>query len=214
MTEYTTDEEKVEAIKRWWKENGTSVIAGIVLGLAGLFGWRYWVDLGESRAEQASDIYMAVHQATRQGNVVEVRRHAETLKADYARTPYASMAAMELAHLEASRGDLARSEESLRWAIEHASSAEVAWLARVRLARVLLAGERPGDALSLVQESSAPPGFEALVEELRGDVYRAQGDHDRALQAYDRAMGASAGGTEYLQMKRDEVAALAVGAGV
>jgi predicted negative regulator of RcsB-dependent stress response len=120
---------------------------------------------------------MAVHQATRQGNVVEVRRHAETLQADYARTPYASMAAMELAHLEASRGDLARSEESLRWAIEHAPSTEVEWLARVSLARVLVADDRPGDALPLVQEGSVPPGFEGLVEELRGDVYRAQGDY-------------------------------------
>ncbi|MEW8396328.1 MAG: tetratricopeptide repeat protein, partial [Candidatus Thiodiazotropha sp.] len=40
MSEYQTEEEQVEAIKRWWKENGTSVIAGLVIGLGGIFGWQ------------------------------------------------------------------------------------------------------------------------------------------------------------------------------
>jgi predicted negative regulator of RcsB-dependent stress response len=133
------------------------------------------------------------------------------LRADYARTPYASMAAMELARLEADRGELERAEESLRWAMENAPSTEVEWLARVRLGRVLVATGRADAALPLV-EGETPAGFEALVQELRGDVYRHKGDYVRALSAYDQAIGASAGGTEYLQMKRDEVAALAAGA--
>lgn len=210
MTEYTTDEEKVEAIKRWWKENGKSVIAGIVIGFAGLFGWRYWVDLNETRAEQASDLYMAMSRAASRGELEQVRGHADTLRADFARTPYASMAAMELARLEVDRGEPGRAEEALRWAMDHAPGTEVAWLARVRLSRILVAEERPAEALSLL-EGDVPAGFEALVQEIRGDAYRRQGDHARALEAYDRAMGASAGGTEFLQLKRDEVAALAVG---
>ncbi|OOG20792.1 hypothetical protein B1C78_16895 [Thioalkalivibrio denitrificans] len=212
MTEYTTDEEKVEAIKRWWKDNGTAVIAGIVLGLAGLFGWRYWVDLTESRAERASDLYFTVQQAARQGDVEGVRSRTGTLTEDYARTPYAAMAALELARLEADRGDLESAETQLRWVVEHSRRAEVEWLARVRLGRVLVATGRADEALPFV-EGDAPPGFEALVQELRGDVYRHKGDYARALSAYDQAIGASAGGTEYLQMKRDEVAAQAVGAG-
>jgi predicted negative regulator of RcsB-dependent stress response len=212
VSEYTTDEEKVEAIKRWWQENGKAVIAGIVLGLAGLFGWRYWVDFTATRAERASDIYLAMSRAVSQGDLEQVRAHTESLKADYARTPYASMAAMDLARIEADRGDLARAEETLRWAIAQAPSPEVAWLATVRLARVLLAMERSGEVMDLVA-GDAPTGFEALVEELRGDALRQQGEHTRALEAYERAIAASAGGTEYLQMKRDEAAALAMGTG-
>lgn len=211
MTEYTTDDEKVETIKRWWKENGKSVIAGIVLGLGGIFGWRYWVETNESRAERASDIYLAVTRAARQGNLEQVRTQTETLKSDYVRTPYASMAAMDLARLEADGGNLERAEQTLRWAMEQAPSEEVKWLATVRLARVLVALERPTEALDLVA-GRIPAGFEALVEELRGDAYRHQGEHVQALQAYERAISASAGGSEYLQMKRDEAAALAVDA--
>ena len=38
MAELRTEEEQLEAIKRWWKENGTSLLAGAVLAAAGVFG--------------------------------------------------------------------------------------------------------------------------------------------------------------------------------
>ena len=41
MNAYETDEEKVEAIKGWWKENGISVVGGLALGLAAVFGWLF-----------------------------------------------------------------------------------------------------------------------------------------------------------------------------
>ena len=34
MTRFETEEQQVEAIKRWWKENGTAVIIGIVLAVS------------------------------------------------------------------------------------------------------------------------------------------------------------------------------------
>ena len=44
MDIHRTEEEQVEAIKTWWKANGTSVIVGVVLGVAVIFGVRYWFD--------------------------------------------------------------------------------------------------------------------------------------------------------------------------
>ncbi|MGU3844696.1 YfgM family protein, partial [Vibrio diabolicus] len=44
MELYDTEEQQVEAIKDWWKENGKAVIIGAVVGLGGLFGWRYYQD--------------------------------------------------------------------------------------------------------------------------------------------------------------------------
>ncbi len=35
MELYDTEEEQVQAIKEWWKENGKAVIIGAVLGLGG-----------------------------------------------------------------------------------------------------------------------------------------------------------------------------------
>ena len=42
MSAYLEEEEQIEAIRNWWKENGRSVIAGAVLGLAAIFGWQGW----------------------------------------------------------------------------------------------------------------------------------------------------------------------------
>ena len=38
MSSYLSEEEQVEALKKWWKDNGTSVIAGVVLGFGIIFG--------------------------------------------------------------------------------------------------------------------------------------------------------------------------------
>ena len=36
---YSTDDEKVEAIKTWWKQNGLSILAGALIGLGGIAAW-------------------------------------------------------------------------------------------------------------------------------------------------------------------------------
>ena len=54
MEHYETEEQQVEAIKRFWKENGTAIIVGAVLGLGGLWGWRYYNDEQIAAKEQAS----------------------------------------------------------------------------------------------------------------------------------------------------------------
>ena len=60
--DYKTDDEKVEELKAWWKENGTSVVAGVALAVAGLFGWEYWKDWKEATAAEASTLYTEVKQ--------------------------------------------------------------------------------------------------------------------------------------------------------
>ena len=42
MEQFATEEQQVEAIKRFWKEHGTAIIVGAALGLGGLWGWRYY----------------------------------------------------------------------------------------------------------------------------------------------------------------------------
>ncbi|EHQ53555.1 hypothetical protein ECTPHS_12863 [Ectothiorhodospira sp. PHS-1] len=198
---YATDEERVEAIKRWWKENGTAVILGLVVGLGGVVGWRLWTGHVESRAVDASEIYMAMVSAARQGSEI-AHDHGTTLMEGYRKTPYAALAALELARLAVERDDLVLAEGRLRWAMAQARTPEMVQVARTRLARVLIADGRAQDALTLL-EDPVPEGFLALVEELRGDAHRALGDHARARAAYDRAMLISGGLSDYLQMKRD-----------
>ena len=42
MEVYETEEQQVEAVKKWWKENGVSLIVGVVMGLSAIAGWKYY----------------------------------------------------------------------------------------------------------------------------------------------------------------------------
>ena len=57
MDIYASDEEKAEAIKQWWRENGRSVFIGVILGIASIFGVRYWMNYQQVQTQQAAMIY-------------------------------------------------------------------------------------------------------------------------------------------------------------
>ncbi len=57
MEQFATEEQQVEAIKRFWKEHGTAIIVGAALGLGGLWGWRAYSEAQIENKEAASVAY-------------------------------------------------------------------------------------------------------------------------------------------------------------
>src|SRR5690554_5850985 len=96
MVDYS-EEEQVERLRKWWDENGTSIIVAVVLSVAALVGWRYWQDSSQQKAEAASVIYQQMAEALEQSRAMAgvqgasdaVRTSAEQLVADYPSTTYA-----------------------------------------------------------------------------------------------------------------------------
>ena len=203
MTEYETEEQRVEAIRKWWAENGTSIILGAVLGIALLVGWRGWAYWKEKIAREASDHYARVAAALESGNLESAEREAGLLKVDYGSTPYAAIAALALARLEAARDRLDAAATELQWVLDNARQETARQVARLRLARVRTTQGRPDEALTLL--TGLPEAYTALAEEARGDALRAKGDVDGARKAYDRALAASGRAGSYLQWKRDDL---------
>ena len=116
---YQTEEEQLEALQRWWDENGKSTIATIALALGVGFGWQYWQGQQQERSEVASGVYQdmleAVSNAGENPELLATGRNlAETLKTDYPGTTYAQFAALHLAKLAVARDDLAAAEQELR----------------------------------------------------------------------------------------------------
>lgn len=204
MADYNTEEEQLEALKEWWKENGASVIAGIVLGAAALFGWKYWTDYQQEKAETASSIFADVRALGNAGEIGYMLEQVELLTSDFAKLPYASLASLEAAQALVEAGQLEGAEAKLRWAMEAGTLQEASEVARVRLAQVLVAQGRAREALDVL-ETALPEAYAGLVEELRGDAYRALGDLEAARGAYDRALLHAGGRSEYLQLKRDDL---------
>lgn len=59
MEIYNTEEQQVEAIKRFFREHGLSMVAGIVIGLGGLYGFRFY-QAKQLEAQQAQSAAYAV----------------------------------------------------------------------------------------------------------------------------------------------------------
>lgn len=204
MSDYQTDDEKVEELKAWWKENGTSVIVGVALAVAALFGWDYWKQWKENTATTASALYAQVADATTT-SVDKALPTVAQLQKDYASTPYASAASLKIAQKTAEQGNYEQAVTALNWVINNASDDEYKHIATIRLARVLLAMNKPEEALKLASQTF-PKSYESLVEELKGDVYVAQNKPADARTAYDKAMATNTSGSSSLiKMKRDNL---------
>ena len=204
MEQYT-DDERVEDLKKWWKENGASILVGIALGVIAIFGWQYWSSYRNARAEIASRAYDVFIVAVEKPDADQARQRGQVLTTDFPKSPYATLAALRLAKLAMDRGDHAAASQHLEWVIGNAQIDEFKDIARLRLARVKLAANQPAEAEKLL-DGIATANLNAEREELRGDLALAAKNLDKARAAYAAALAAS-GGNQLLQLKLDNLAA-------
>ncbi len=209
MEHYASEQEQVEAVKRWWKENGKALIFGLVVGIGGLAGYRYWDNLETSRAENASITYERFLAMVEAGRSEDAIKTGETILDAYAGSAYARLAALLLAKMAVEGGDYARAKALLTPLAESAGESELRAIANMRLARILLA---EGDAEAAAARLDAVPRIddEEPYPELRGDVLVARGKEDEARSYYREALARAAEiGLERgaIQLKLDNLAA-------
>ena len=196
---YGSDDEQVEALRRWWKENGRSVIAGVVIAAVGLLAWQQWNAYKIERADAASDEYRAFLEQIQaeQPDAGAVRR-GEALLEEYGSTAYGPLTAFWLARHHVEQDQLDQAEARLRWALDEADTEAVRHLARLRLGRVLLAQEKYDEALGLLPGRSE--SFRAEYDELRGDLLAAKGNAAEAASAYRKALAGQDLAPQYRQL--------------
>ena len=68
-----SEKEQIEALQKWWKENGSSIITGLLLGVSILVGGKAWFSYQETQSLNASNIYAMMMAASQGGKQDEVR---------------------------------------------------------------------------------------------------------------------------------------------
>ena len=207
MEIYESEQDQVEALKKWWKENGRSVIAGLVIGLGGVVGWKSWVSYQESQASKGSISYGQLVELVSEDKTAEAAQHGERLIEELPSSTYAALSALLLARIALEREDSTAARQHLRWVMDHGKMDELKEVARLRLARLLLADEAYDEALSLLSAEPAP-GFEAAYQETKGDILVSRGDKAGARTAYARALASltpTSANRQLLQMKLDDL---------
>lgn len=205
MSSYLTDEEKAEAIKKWWVENGTAVIGGLVLGVAGLFGWNWWTDRQDAQAESASELYSMALTQFSVGQYTRASAVASELTEKGRGTPYAAVGWAMIADIAVRQQQDEQAIHALEQARTSTSDRGYRQILSLRLARHLVAADRLDEAETLLGEV-AGDAFAGLRAELRGDIARARGDAQRAREFYLEARAAG-NDTEFLRLKIDELSA-------
>lgn len=212
MDVYKTDEEQAESIKRWFRENGISLVTGLMLGLAVLFGFKSWTEYGQRNAEAASNVFVQFSMAATQDTETAVKVYDELIKS-YSDSEYAVLASLQMGKLRLEKNDVTAAEAHLQWALEHAKVDGLKHTARLRLARLKLSGG-DADAADKLIAGINDPSYTALYEELRGDIAHSRGDMTAAHAAYERAlaaMPASQAGRALIEAKRDNAVGQATG---
>ncbi|WP_305906628.1 tetratricopeptide repeat protein [Methylomarinum sp. Ch1-1] len=208
MEIYETEEQQVEALKRWWKTNGGSMIAGVVAALVLVGGWNFWRSYQQDKLNQASAQYQQLLEAAEQGKHQSVEKIAERLSEQYDSTPYSAFAGLMLAKSKVEQGDLEAAKASLQQLMQNADSDELKNVARIRLVRLMLATGDYEAGLKLIAEAdpTATEGFGASYQELKGDLYVAMERLGEARTAYQSALR-SGQGSPLLQFKLDDISA-------
>jgi|TARA_Y100000310_G_scaffold332772_1_gene408974 predicted negative regulator of RcsB-dependent stress response len=217
VADYETEEEQIEALKDWWRENGNSLLIGVAVALVAVFGFRGWQTSVQEQGETASGLYqdlmetilIAPNELLDENKRSTGQYLVELLKEEHESSAYAKFASMFMAKQAVEGGDLDAAEKELRWVLDHDASDSIELVARLRLARVIFAKGDPQTALSLI-ESVEAGAHASSYEEIKGDIYLDMGRHEDAKNAYQQALNklAQDASKPLLQMKLDDIAPL------
>jgi len=186
MSEYH-DEEQVEAIKRWLRKYGLSVVVGVFLGLALMYGIQFWKQNTLKKEALASATYEGILFNLNRGNPEEAMKEALQLKQEMPGTIYGTVAQLLLAKqaVEAHRYEEAKSY--LKEMIAKGKMPVYQQLAQLELARIL-GEEQDFKNAFLALTPLRDVAYASLVEEVKGDLYMAQGKPTEAGAAYEKAL--------------------------
>ncbi|MEZ8826177.1 YfgM family protein [Vibrio amylolyticus] len=203
MEVYDSEEQQVEAIKDWWKENGKSVILGAVVGLGGLFGWRYYQDSAIEAKEQASEAYTQAMETLQTQNDAGIEQVQSFIDSNE-KSEYSVLAALQLAKVQVEAKQLDEALAQLEWAKTATKDEALKAVITYRVARIQAEQENYSGALAELT-TITDANWSGRIAELRGDIELRQGNSDAAFAAYTEAQQAT-DASQTLQLKLDDLA--------
>jgi len=197
---YSSEEQQEEAIKRFLKENGTSLVIGAVIGLGGIWGWNYYQKLELVTMGQHSIEFSKLSKSS------DVISDGEKYVAGHGDSQYSQLTQLLMVKSLVQSKEYDKATAILKQVIASDVESAVISVAKTRLARIELATGNYDNALSTLN-SLEDNAFGALKNELLGDVHIANGDDAKARSAYQAAVEAAGERVSNdLRMKLDDLA--------
>jgi predicted negative regulator of RcsB-dependent stress response len=199
------EQEQVDALKAWWKQNSNWVYGLVTVALLAFAGSQFWKQHQASQANGAASLYTEVMKQTASGDAKRIGDAADALADRFSTSPYAARAQLLAAQTSQQAGDAARAKARLWWVIEHAEENGLQHVARLKLAAMLLDEKQYDDALKHLG-TAHPAAYDSVYADLKGDVLSAMGKTEEARAAYKQALekaDAQAAQRNLIQLKLD-----------
>lgn len=182
-----SEKEQIDALRAWWSEYGTSVLGGVFIAVAGIFGWNQWKNSIAEAEVAASTLFEDVMVAADRGNLDAAAVAADELFNEHGKSAYAAQARLAMARLYMDNGRDQDAANVLRALVERGGKSELALVGRLRLAKILLYQDKPQEVLDLLK-GQTDSAFAARFSEVMGDAHVALGNYAEAEAAYIAAM--------------------------
>jgi predicted negative regulator of RcsB-dependent stress response len=211
MSVYMTEDEQLEAIKKWWQKNSTLITVILSVTLLVISGYKYWSWHQYKVSKQASNTYEQMMVAFSNQDNKRVRAYANQLITEYGQTVYADAARLALAKLYVGYEKYAKARETLEQVANNSKILPLKQIAKIRIAR-LFAAERVYDKALAELAQIDDKAYLPVINELKGDIYAATGKYQEAIVSYKEAseqVRTSGMANPFLEMKTNELAALA-----
>jgi len=195
-----TEEEQVEQIKKWWNSNGKQIIAGAVIGLAGIWGWNTYSDYQDKQSLNARSLYL--NYASDSNNLGAYDR----LTTDFSSSSYSDQAILLMAKYLFDAGSYTQALGVIKPLINNPSSI-IANTAALRAASIHLQLGQHDQAL-LILEGQSEDSFSGLIYNLMGDIYLDLGNRAEAQKYYSLAIdnvSENSNLTELILIKLDDL---------
>jgi predicted negative regulator of RcsB-dependent stress response len=211
MSVYMTEEEQLQAIKKWWKQYNGVILTVLSIILLIVAGYRYWNWYKDSQKAQASTAYEHMMVALSNKDNKVVKAYANQLIQNHNHTVYSDIAHLTLAKLLIAKDNYDKANNELATVASESSMPALKQVAKLRMARVLAMKKQYNEALktlSVVEDMA----YLITINELKGDIYAMNGEYKEAISCYKLAMDEAKThnmGNLFLEMKTNELQAKA-----
>ncbi|HHF5123031.1 TPA: YfgM family protein [Haemophilus influenzae] len=179
------EEQEINQLKEWWKENGKTIIVAFILGVGGMFGWRYWQAHQAEQIAQASAQYDALINSVQQDEQAKKANIEQFVQAN-SKTAYAVFALLDEAKKATEKQDFSAAEANLNQALTQSQDEVLTSIIALRLSAVQFQLGQLDNALTTLNQVKSE-SFNARKAILTGDIQVAKGDKVAAKNSFEQA---------------------------
>lgn len=204
MEVYSNENEQVDALRRFFANNGKALAVGVVIGIAALGGWRFWASHQVGADKAASAQYQKLTSAM-QADKPQTLEAVASFASENNNT-YGALASLDLAKQYVETNQLDKAIALLQSGLKDTKDANLQAVINLRLARIQLQQNQADAALSTLNNVKGD-GWTAIVADIRGEALLSKGDKQGARDAWSKGAESQASPAlkQMLQMKMNNL---------